>query len=47
MRRQVEQLRLAMAQFNPPPVGQLTLSEDVSDSLQPVIAEAWQSGGQA
>jgi len=40
---QVDQLVSAMAAFNPPALGELTLSPDLQTGLQPVIAAAWQN----
>ena len=42
---QVESLIEAMAAFNPPSIGQNTLSEDRLLALQPVIAAAWTPAG--
>ena len=38
---QVNSLVQAMAQFSPPPVGQMTLSQSQQDNLMPVIAASW------
>lgn len=38
---EVEQLRAAMATFNPPPLGQLTLSQEIREALEPTIASTW------
>jgi hypothetical protein len=40
---QVDLLVNAMALFDPPASGQLDLSVDVQDNLNPVLAVAWQS----
>ena len=40
---QVEQLVSAMAAFSPPAVGEITLSPELQNELQPVITAAWQS----
>ena len=43
MEGQVQQLVDAMAAFNPPAAGQLTLPADLQTRLEPVIASSWQS----
>lgn len=40
---QVQQLVQAMASFDPPPSGQTTLSPEMQEQLEPVIAVAWQT----
>ena len=42
MESEVEQLRAAMAGFNPPPLGETELSPDLLSDLEPVIAASWQ-----
>ena len=38
---QVDQLVQAMAAFNPPAPGQITLSQDQRSTLTPVLAASW------
>ena len=40
---QVEQLVSAMAAFNPPALGETTLSPELETQLQPIIAASWQT----
>lgn len=41
MASNVAQLVQAMAAFSPPPVGQMTLSQEVRDQLAPTLAASW------